>query len=398
MFSSSYVLPGRWFSVQVKRLWFSDDVGDGMAGKIFESNGRFYVDIAMPDGKRFKKSCGRQMKTARAVLAMKRQEIDAFKAENMSGTFAACWSHYLHRMGKEGKPATVTTIEERRKHWAAFERRQVSGVTQLEIDAHIDNMKTVDGEKRSTGGKNGSIKAVRAALLRACDDGLIGKLPFRFKLRKHMEEIPVLVTQADFASLVSAIDGTTKSVIARSRLNAVMHIAFHAGLRHNEVLHLCLQDIDFSARIIRITAKEDFGFSPKSWEERKAPISRVLEQALKNQIALLPDWHHSVSEGSGFREWLFPRYKGNRAIPMPYEKTSSMRNVKKVFDAVGQEPGLHRLRGSFITRMLGAGADIGVVMRTAGHKNLEVVQRYVARDDDAALQAVDRMYPHSLPR
>jgi hypothetical protein len=72
-------------------------------GKVYERAGRFYVDIKMPNGQRFRRSCGTSRTHAYRILALKRSEISEWEEANAPGTFAACWSHYLKRLSIEGK-------------------------------------------------------------------------------------------------------------------------------------------------------------------------------------------------------------------------------------------------------------------------------------------------------
>lgn len=355
-------------------------------GRIYERDGRFYVDIKMPDGSRFRRSSGKQLKTARSVLSRKREEIREWEETNAPGTFAACWSHYLKRLSIEGKKTSVATAAHRRKHWAKFERRRVATVTQTEIDQAIDDLPLTPG------GKNNCIRFVRAALNRGKRDNLIGEIPFHFSQRKHVVKLPVLITNADFGLLLRAVNQAATYHHVRSRAITLLYLGFYGGLRHSEALHLEVSDIDFPDRKLRITAKADVGFSPKNWEERPIPLARPLEQALKSHLATLPLRPPSSGSADGSNhEWLFPVYKGLRVIPEPTNLATSVATMRDVFRKAGFEPGMHRLRKSFATRLLNGGGSLAVVMRTCGWTQLETVQRYLLSDDDAARAAIDSL-------
>ncbi len=53
------------------------------------------------------------------------------------------------------------------------------------------------------------------------------------------------------------------------------------GFREAEVQHVTWKDVDLKEQVVRVTAKPEYGFFPKDWEEREVPIPDRLAQALK---------------------------------------------------------------------------------------------------------------------
>ena len=54
-----------------------------------------------------------------------------------------------------------------------------------------------------------------------------------------------------------------------------------SGLRDQEIRHAEWRDIDFRNELVRVTAKPEWGFTPKNWEERIVPLPTVLMDRLR---------------------------------------------------------------------------------------------------------------------
>ncbi len=54
------------------------------------------------------------------------------------------------------------------------------------------------------------------------------------------------------------------------------------GFRKKEVTYACWSDVDLRNGVVRVTAKREYGFRPKDWEEREVPIPDKLVHSLKN--------------------------------------------------------------------------------------------------------------------
>jgi len=53
------------------------------------------------------------------------------------------------------------------------------------------------------------------------------------------------------------------------------------GFRMQEVMYLEYYDVDFKHRTVSVRAKAEYGFRPKSWEERTIPLEEGLALALE---------------------------------------------------------------------------------------------------------------------
>jgi site-specific recombinase XerD len=146
------------------------------------------------------------------------------------------------------------------------------------------------------------------------------------------------------------------------KYQTALSVAYGAGLRSSEVVHLKITDIDSDRMIIRV----DQG---KGNQDRHAMLSPALLQ-------LLRAWWR---EGRAERKlmpggWLFPGL--NPVNPM------STRQLNRAFHAARKTAGidkkvtLHSLRHAFATHLLENHEDIRVIQVLLGHQKLENTARY----------------------
>jgi site-specific recombinase XerD len=146
------------------------------------------------------------------------------------------------------------------------------------------------------------------------------------------------------------------------KYKAALSVAYGAGLRACEIVHLKISDIDSDRMIIRV---ED----GKGQRDRHAMLSPGL-------LTILRSWYR---QGRAQRKmlpggWLFPGQ--NPVNPL------SVRQLRRAFclarDGAGIEKRvtLHSLRHAFATHLLEQHADIRVIQVLLGHKKITNTMRY----------------------
>ena len=137
------------------------------------------------------------------------------------------------------------------------------------------------------------------------------------------------------------------------------------GFRKKEVTFCTWPDVDLRAGVVRVTAKPEYGFKPKDWEEREVPIPDRLVRALK-----------AWTKNRNGSEFVFPTRNGT---PKKH-RTQLLELCKDVAERAGLNPDdfwLHKFRATFATKHLQAGVDLRTVQLWLGHKDLESTMRYL---------------------
>ena len=136
---------------------------------------------------------------------------------------------------------------------------------------------------------NNRLGALRAALIWCVKIGDLPTLPCQIELLRVGRKRRRILTKEEVGTLIK---------YARPPFNLIIRIAAFAGLRHQEILHLTRENIDFIDGKSWVTAKNEphQKWSPKSYHERSIPMHRTeLESHLVN-------W---LDRGAG-ENWLFP--------------------------------------------------------------------------------------------
>ena len=146
------------------------------------------------------------------------------------------------------------------------------------------------------------------------------------------------------------------------KYQAALGVAYGAGLRASEVVHLSVTDIDSERRVIHVE-------QGKGKRDRYAMLSPTL-------LNLLRAWwrhahaHRQMLPGG----WLFPGQNpvnplSTRQLNRAFHRARKAAKIDKVVS-------LHSLRHAFATHLLEHHEDIRVIQVLLGHKKLENTARY----------------------
>lgn len=181
--------------------------------------------------------------------------------------------------------------------------------------------------------------------------------PGAMKHTSHVHQprkLPVILSVEEITKLLQAA-GSLK-------YQAALGIAYGAGLRASEVVHLTVRDIDSRRMVIRVE-------QGKGQRDRYAMLSPAL-------LALLRAWWR---EGQAQRQvlpggWLFPGQN-----PVDHLSTRQLnRAFHRALDAaeIDKRVTLHGLRHAFATHLLEQREDIRVIQVLLGHQKLDNTARY----------------------
>ena len=166
--------------------------------------------------------------------------------------------------------------------------------------------------------------------------------------------LPVVLNAAEVEQIIAAA-GSLK-------FRAALSVAYGAGLRASEVVHLKVSDIDSQRMVIRVE-------QGKGGRDREAMLSPSLLELLRRWYRQAQTERKMLPGG-----WLFPGQ--NPVEPM------STRQLNRVFHhAVDATPikkrvSLHSLRHAFATHLLEQKVDIRVIQVLLGHQKLDTTARY----------------------
>jgi integrase len=208
-----------------------------------------------------------------------------------------------------------------------------------------------------------------------------------------------LIERGDWPSYVDAI----RPIYEQEEMAAMFKVATEdeatllkfilgSGFRDQEIRFVEWRDIDFRHHLVRVTAKPEWGFTPKNWEERVVPLpAGLIErlQKLKEKRKASP--HHLV----------FPNGRGRPDSEMDMvvkrvaerAKLNCGRCVTEHGNKCSQGPYcmnffLHKFRHTFATNHLRDGVDIRTVQSWLGHRDIKSTMVYLKgiRSKDAAVK------------
>jgi site-specific recombinase XerD len=159
------------------------------------------------------------------------------------------------------------------------------------------------------------------------------------------------------------------------RNKAILETFYGGGLRIHELVQLNDDDADLLGEVIRVRGKGK--------KERLAPLGGPAVETLQKYLRL---------RGRASRGPLFVNKFGRRLTAR-----SVQRMLKKYLLIAGLDPSLtpHKLRHSFATHMLDAGADLRSVQELLGHANLSTTQIYTHITPERLKKVYEKAHPRA---
>ena len=189
---------------------------------------------------------------------------------------------------------------------------------------------------------------------------------------KHPRALPTVLSREEVTRMLDA----TTSI----KHQAILSVAYGAGLRASEVTKLKVRDIDSERMLLRVECG-------KGGRHRNAMLAQDL-------LVLLREWW-KVGRKQGVMHpdgWLFPG--------MHYLKPICYRQVHRIAAEAAHAAGItkrvgpHTLRHSFATHLLEDGVDIRIIQVLLGHAQLTTTSLYTrvaTRTVKAIVSPLDRL-------
>jgi len=159
------------------------------------------------------------------------------------------------------------------------------------------------------------------------------------------------------------------------RDKAILETLYSAGLRIHELVQLNDDNVDVLGEVVLVRGKGK--------KERLAALGGPAIEALQRYLELRARNTRGPLFVNKFRDRLTAR--------------SIQRMLKKYLIAVGLDPSLtpHKLRHSFATHMLDAGADLRSVQELLGHANLSTTQIYTHITPERLKKVYEKAHPRA---
>jgi integrase/recombinase XerD len=167
-------------------------------------------------------------------------------------------------------------------------------------------------------------------------------------------KLPVILSIEEVTRLLQSAGGP--------KYQAALGVAYGAGLRANEVVHLCVGDIDSERMVIRVE-------QGKGQRDRYAMLSPALLELLRSW------WRHARAQRQLLPGgWLFPGQ--NPVNPLSTRQLNRAFHRARKAARIDKAVSLHSLRHAFATHLLERHEDIRIIQVLLGHKKLENTARY----------------------
>ena len=219
--------------------------------------------------------------------------------------------------------------------------------------------------------------------------GKLDASPIRdISLPKKEKRLPQFLTPAQMLKLLEAplreLDAAREEdeevdPVPYLRDAAILEVIYSCGLRVSELCGLRVLDLDQAERLIRVRGKGK--------KERQLPIGKPALVAIAHYWAVLE--HPPTGE--------MPVFLANPNDLRPVYPRLVQLNLKHYLEAAGLDPTLtpHKLRHSYATHLLNAGADLRSVQELLGHENLVSTQVYTHLTTGRLKKAYDAAHPRA---
>jgi len=220
--------------------------------------------------------------------------------------------------------------------------------------------------------------------------GHVGLSPIKnLSLPKMAKRLPKFLTAQQMKDLLEAplklLPSDTNHpkraelLLASRRDVAVLETIYSCGLRISELCGLQAADIDRNERLVRVRGKGK--------KERLIPIGETALNAIRAYWDLLPQHPAGVA----------PVFLANAGKRTPVSPRLLQLRLKKHLAIAGLDPNLtpHKLRHSYATHLLDAGADLRSVQELLGHAHLVTTQVYTHVTTERLKRAYDAAHPRA---
>jgi integrase/recombinase XerC len=206
---------------------------------------------------------------------------------------------------------------------------------------------------------------------------------------KREVRMPAHLSESEMKTLLGAASEETP--LGR-RDRAILELFYASGLRLSELTGLEVEDVNLSARMVRVMGK--------GRKERLVPFNTTTAKAIRVYLGareVLVRRQNGQDgrerrDGQRRRDPLFVNYRGRRLTVRSVDRI-----VRKYVVASSTRAGIspHALRHSFATHLLQRGADLRAIQELLGHARLGTTQRYTHVNPAQLLEVYRKSHPRA---
>jgi integrase/recombinase XerC len=199
--------------------------------------------------------------------------------------------------------------------------------------------------------------------------------------------------------MLALLDAPACDTPLSRRDRAILELFYASGLRLSELTGLDVDDVNLSARMVRVLGK--------GRKERIIPFNDSTAKAIRaylndreglvRSVRLEADRDHGPAKARhdvrhSRREPLFVNYRGGRLTVRSVDRL-----VRRYVAASSARMGIspHALRHSFATHLLQRGADLRAIQELLGHASLSTTQRYTHVNAAQLLEVYRKAHPRA---
>lgn len=195
--------------------------------------------------------------------------------------------------------------------------------------------------------------------------------------RPHIDKkLPVYLSVDEVFHLLDTVDNKDLPTKWPLRDKAIFELLYATGVRCSELVNICLRDIDFDQKTIRILGKG-----------AKERIVLFGNKAHERLLSYLEHERPSVKRSS---ERLFLNC---RTTPLSCRAVQRMFEMFRKFLKIERRITPHKIRHSFATHLLSQGTDLRVVQELLGHKSISSTEKYTHVSLDELTKMCDDIHP-----
>ena len=282
------------------------------------------------------------------------------------------------RLERNYSERTIVSYRMDLKEFEEFLEKTETGLGFTEV--HTDNVRNWISDLMDEGRKATSVNRKLSSL----------RSFYRFLLRKNWitvnpmlkivgpkkkKPLPSFVREKDMDRLLDGLSFGEGFVGVRDR--TILEMFYATGMRLSELIGLDDVDVDFSAKLVKVTGKRN--------KQRLIPFGNELAEDLLiyNKVR-----NETFPEGT---EAFFVRKDGKRMYPMQVYRIVK-RNLSKVVTLKKRSP--HVLRHTFATAMLNDNAELRAVQALLGHESLATTEVYT----HTTFEELKKVYELAHPR